>query len=347
MMKIELFILSGFLGSGKTSLLLEHLKQADTRDTAVIVNEVGQINIDGAVIVADASVPAIQLSNGCICCSLVHDLQTTITSLQADRIARGEKPLRRIVLECSGLSRPGPIIRSLQRLPGLVLDVRVIATFDAINGHRSLAEHDEVAAQLAAADVLVMTKLDLADAIDRQAAAATLRSVNPWALLIDEESVALRAKRAFRVISHEKRSSSPTLGILPPLTRGAETAAVREHAEISTFLITLETRMDWESISLWLDDLASFCGDRLLRLKGMVHPTDCNHAVLIQSVGAVFSTPRPLPLQALETLGVVLITRGLNASELAAVDERTLTKIQDWREVRTPLSRSSASISAR
>lgn len=346
MMKIQLFILSGFLGSGKTSLLLEHLKQADTRDTAVIVNEVGQINIDGAVIVADASVPAIQLSNGCICCSLVHDLQTTIANLQADRIARGETPFRRIVLECSGLSRPGPIIRSLQRLPGLVLDVRVMATFDAVNGHRSLAEHDEVAAQLAAADVVIMTKLDVVNAVGRQAAAETLRSVNPLALLIDEDNAALRAERAFGAFSHEKRSASATLGMFTSLTNGPEVAAVKSHPKISTFLITLETGMDWESISLWLDDLASFCGDRMLRLKGMVQPTDCQHAVLIQSVGAVFATPRVLPLQAPETLGVVLIARGFDAADLAAVDVRTQTLVQDWREVRAPGARTSAAITA-
>lgn len=311
----ELLLLCGFLGSGKTSLLVQHLAQADTRDTAVIVNEVGQIDIDGAVVAADASLPSVLLSNGCVCCSLVNDLQATVTALQADRAVRGQPPFRRIVLECSGLSRPGPILRSLHRLPGPALDVRVLTTFDALQGERWLATHDEAAAQLAAAQAIVLTKTDLVGRAPRRAAAALLHQLNPLAAVIDEAEPTLRARRAFDPVTTLPCPS----GVAELPQDNAPRLNLLAHRRIRTMRVDMCRTLDWERLSLWFDDLASFCGDRLLRLKGFVQPSDSPHPVLVQSVGTLFSAPRPVPAHAGRRLGLVLITRGLSAAEIQAI----------------------------
>lgn len=326
----ELVLLCGFLGSGKTSLLVQHLAQADTRDTAVIVNEVGQIDIDGAVVAADASLPSVLLSNGCVCCSLVNDLQATVAALQADRAARAQPPFARIVLECSGLSRPGPILRSLHRLPGPALDVRVLATFDALQGERWLATHDEAAAQLAAAQAIVLTKTDQVGMDQQRTAVALLHQLNPLAVVIDEADPALRALRAFDPATVPRPSGAPDLthehcphADAPPLNLLA-------HHRIRTLRVDMSPTLDWERVSLWLDDLASFCGDRLLRLKGFVQPSDSPHPVLVQSVGTLFSAPRPVPAHAGQRPGLVLITRGLSAAEIEAIDPARDARVREW-----------------
>ncbi|HVR54482.1 MAG TPA: GTP-binding protein [Pseudorhodoferax sp.] len=327
----ELLLLCGFLGSGKTSLLVQHLAQADTRDTAVIVNEVGQIDIDGAVVAADASLPSVLLSNGCVCCSLVNDLQATIGALQADRAARGQPPFARIVLECSGLSRPGPILRSLHRLPGPAWDVRVLATFDLLHGERWLATHDEAAAQLAAAQAIVLTKTDLVGEEPRQAATALLRQLNPLAVVVDEAGPALRARRAF-----DPATVAAACGVVPLPQDDAPRAQLLAHRRIRTLRLDLDPALDWEHLSLWLDDLVGFCGDRLLRLKGFVQPSDSPSPVLVQSVGTLFSPPRPVPAHAGKRLGLVLITRGLSAAEIETLDPACAARVRAWSEYGAP-----------
>lgn len=323
----ELIVLSGFLGSGKTSLLVSHLAQVDTSDTAVIVNEVGQVDIDGAVVAADASLPSVLLSNGCVCCSLMNDLQTTIAALQGDRAERRLRPFTRIVLECSGLSRPGPIIRSLHRVRGPALDVRVLATFDTLQGERWLLAHDEVAAQLAAAQAIVLTKTDQATAEQRREAMALLLQLNPLATVIDEADPALRARRAFDTVAVP---ALPTPVAWKEMPHGDMRRLRLGHRRTRTLWVELNPTWNWEHMSLWLDDLASFCGERLLRLKGFVQPSDSQYPVLVQSVGTLFSAPRPVPAHSGQRLGLVLITRGLSAHEIEALDPQRNTSVRDW-----------------
>lgn len=89
---------------------------------------------------------------------------------------------------------------------------------------------------------------------------------------------------------------------------------------MKTFLVRLNPDLEWERIAAWRDDVASFCGDRLLRLKASVRPSDCQASVLIQSVGTVLSAPRPMHRAKLAQLGLVIITRGLSATDLDAID---------------------------
>lgn len=322
---LELTLLCGFLGSGKTTLLTDHLRGGAARDTAVIVNEVGQIDVDGAVIAAGASVPTVMLSNGCVCCSIVNELSSTIEQLFADRVARGEPPLRRIVVECSGLSTPGPILRSLARLPVKALQARVVSTFDVQRGADWLRLHREAASQLAAAHTVVFTKLDLASAPQRTLALQAVASVNPLARVVDEADAAQRAHLAFPA----RGEALAEAGI--HAVDGPEDAAAGlslMHGAVRTWWVRFGAETAWDDVASWLDDLTDLCGERLLRLKGFVKPADEPRPLLLQSVGTVFSAPRPVRSEDMRDEGLVLITRDLGAEELQALGSGCVSSIR-------------------
>ena len=123
---IDFFVLTGFLGSGKTTLLRDFLTSPEAADTAVIVNEVGEIGLDGIVLREGGDgVPMAMLSNGCVCCQIGSYLAFTIDRLIAGKRPDGG-PLRRIILETSGLAKPGPVLRALATLAEHRMRVAVI-----------------------------------------------------------------------------------------------------------------------------------------------------------------------------------------------------------------------------
>ncbi len=194
----EFHILCGFLGSGKTTLLLDFLATPEAADTAVLVNDVGAIDVDGVVVAGSATgAPVTMLANGCVCCSVGSELVGTVDGLVWDRAEAGLPPFRRMILECSGLSRPGPIVRSLADLGAHDFRVRVLSTFDAGQGADHAAHFEEAAAQLAAAQSVVLTKLDLPGAPSPDAGADAARALAPLAQVIAEPDRRARALAAF------------------------------------------------------------------------------------------------------------------------------------------------------
>jgi G3E family GTPase len=297
----EFILLAGFLGSGKTTLLRDWLALPEAAGTAVIVNEAGEIDIDGAVIAASGPLPLALLSNGCVCCSLINDLVFTVQSLLEQRAKAGLPPYRRIILEASGLSRPGPILRSLGPLAPLGLRVRAVATCDAAQAAARAAHFDEFAAQLAAADVIVLTKLDQADGA---AAGALAAAINPLAARVAEPDPAARARAAF--------TTPPGGAAVPPTA-----AAPAPHPRIGVHLVTFTEAAGWNDRLDWLEDLAAFAGERLLRVKGFLHPPgDEGTALLVQVVGTLFSPLARLVRGPRTPEGLVVIARDLSASDL-------------------------------
>src|SRR6185503_9534355 len=177
----DFVVLTGFLGSGKTTLLRDFLAGPEAADTAVIVNEAGEIGLDGVILnEGGGDTPIAMLSNGCICCQAGSDLAYTIDRLLSSERPGATGPLRRIVLETSGLSKPGPVLRQLAGLAAHRLRVSVLATFDATRG-AEVAAFEEAAAQWAAAHRIVVTK---ADAVSPEALARATQEIavlNPLA----------------------------------------------------------------------------------------------------------------------------------------------------------------------
>lgn len=308
-MPVDLILLSGFLGSGKTTLLVDFLRRDAAGETGVIINEVGEIGVDGAI-VAESNVPMLELANGCVCCSLRSGLVHTVGALLDAPRQDGRAPLRRVILETSGLSRPGPIIASLAdaELAARDLRVSVVTTFDCEAGAFRAAQFDEAAAQLAAAQRIVFTKLDRVSADSIQQHRGVVAGINPLAQVVANPERAGAVAQAFAAMQSLAGAAGPSLLAAPP-------EALR-HPRIHVMTGWTRPHLAWSDLAAWLDDLAGLCGDRLLRLKAIVHVTACDEPVLIQSVGTTFSAPQRLRSYSAGEDVFVVITRDIDADEI-------------------------------
>ena len=160
---VPVTVLTGFLGSGKTTLINRILKEAHGRRFAVIENEYGEINVDADLLVKDGGETVVQLTNGCVCCTVRGDLANALNDL-ASRRDKGEIAFDHVLIEPTGLADPGPIVRTFMAetevLSKYFLD-GVVTLFDALNGERNLTESVEAQAQLGYADRILVTKIDL------------------------------------------------------------------------------------------------------------------------------------------------------------------------------------------
>ncbi|ANN65131.1 GTP-binding protein [Bordetella bronchialis] len=335
---VELIVLCGFLGSGKTSLLVDFLRAEDAGDTAVIVNEAGEIGVDGAIVADGGSgVPMTLLANGCVCCSLRSGLVDTVHALLNAPRPDG-RPLARIILETSGLSRPGPIIASLAdpELVGRGLRLCVVTTYDCARGPLGDEQFEEAAAQFAAAQRIVLTKTDLASPGEASPGetspgetspgvaspgedgvlglhAARARALNPLAEIVAETDRALAVARAFAPLA---AAAATDMALAALNAAGAAAIAGRDalidHPRIRVWRGTVRQPVAWSAFSTWLDDLAGLCGDRLLRLKALLRVSDCPEPVLVQSVGTTFGMPRRMATVSPDQDVLIVITRDLD-----------------------------------
>jgi G3E family GTPase len=297
---IDFVVLTGFLGSGKTTLLRDYLTMPEAAGTAVIVNEVGEIGLDGALIAESASgLQIAMLANGCVCCAPGSDLAVTVEQL-VDGLGA---TLRRIVLETSGLSKPGPILRGLATLAPLGLRVSVVTTFDCLRGAEA-SDFEEAAAQWAGAGALVLTKRDIASPIQMETARTMAKSVNPMAEIIDVADRGACVLAAFAA-RPAQRTVMPEAGGSP-------------HPRIAVMLVRWIAKPAWDDLAMWLDNLCGLLGDRLLRVKGVVEVMGHEQPLLVQSVGTMFSAPRPFS-GPMDAPFLVVIARDASASELAQV----------------------------
>jgi G3E family GTPase len=304
----DFVILTGFLGTGKTTLLRDFLKRPDGGDTAVIVNEVGEIGLDGAILRESGSdAPIAMLANGCVCCKAGNDLAETIAMvLEAER-PNAAGPLRQIVMETSGLSKPGPILRQIAFSP-CRFPVTILATFDAERWAKTMA-FDEAVAQWAAAHRIVITKTDTVSEARLAQLGAEITALNPLA-----EIVATR-DRAIAVASTFARL--PRVTPMPDFSAPPRTTA---HPRVAPHLVRPRNLLAYDDLAAWLDNLAGMLGERLLRLKGLIRIAEFPQPVLVQSVGTMFSAPRPFNgACASEASFLVIIARDLERSELEAV----------------------------
>src|SRR5437868_7991041 len=163
--RLPVVAVTGFLGSGKTTLIRAFLDKPEGANTAVVVNEYGEIGIDNTLLRSSSDVTVL-LGNGCLCCNIRTDLQETLRGLFADR-ARGAVPsFERVVIETSGLADPGPVLQTLATDRGLGREFHLqslVTVVDAVAGAGNLARMPEARHQAALADRVVLTKADLAD----------------------------------------------------------------------------------------------------------------------------------------------------------------------------------------
>lgn len=286
-------VLTGFLGSGKTTLLNRMLRHPGLADTAVIVNEFGEVGIDH-LLVETALEDAVLLKSGCVCCSIRGDLVDTLLLL-ASRRDHGEIPdFARVVVETTGLADPAPVLHTMLTEPGVTERFRlgnVVTTVDAINGLNQLRTYGEPERQAAAADRLVVTKTDLA-APDRIAKlVARLKHINPLSpvfevangeidpeLLIGDDGITERQLDLEWAAGAEDHGSH---------AHGAE-------GEVQSFCVVRDTPIDGRAIRKWLGSLISLRGSDILRIKGIVDVAGADRPVVVQGVQHLFHPPETL-----------------------------------------------------
>ena len=170
--KLPVALITGFLGSGKTTLLARMLKHASMAKTAVIINEFGEIGLDHDLVeTSQDDDNIVELSSGCLCCTVRGDLVRTIHDLYGKRQDGRIKPFERLVIETTGLADPAPILQTLMQDAAIDHFFRlesVITLVDAVNGEATLDRHEEAVKQAAVADRLVITKTDLATPEERK-----------------------------------------------------------------------------------------------------------------------------------------------------------------------------------
>lgn len=315
---IDFFVLTGFLGSGKTSLLRDVLSAETASDTAVIVNEAGEVGLDGVLLRESGDdVPLAMLSNGCVCCQVGSDLAFTIDRLIMAPRPAGLPPLRRIILETSGLSMPGPVLRQLATLAEHRMRVAVIATYDLTRG-LAVAAFEEAAAQWAAAHRIVATKADLAPAA-LAGSPVSIAQLNPVAEPIANADRAVIVAAAFAPLT----ASLPLREVAPDLTAA--------HPRLALCLVRPRAEITYADLAGWLDNVAGRLGERLLRIKGLVKIHEAPRPLLVESVGTVFSPPRQLTAEKPPAPFIVVIARDIARDELEQVEPMGLFTFS-WRE---------------
>jgi G3E family GTPase len=342
---IPISVITGFLGSGKTTLLSRLLKHPDMADTAVLINEFGEIGLDHHLVEA-VSGEMVVMDSGCLCCTIRGDLAQSLRTLYFRRV-RGEIPqFRRVVIETTGLADPAPILQTLMEDPIIESYYRldtVVTTVDAVNGASQLDAQFESVKQAAVADRLLLTKCDIATPEGIGSLKGRLKALNPGA--------------PFYEVSHGDVAPAKLFGagLYDPATKSvdvqnwlrAEAVEAHEHDHhhhhdhdhaghdhhdhdhakqdvnrhddrISATCLTFDAPIDWEAFSLWMGSLARYRGEDLLRVKGILNVAGEERPVAVHGVQHVFHPPARLPAWPTDDRRsrLVLITRDMDRAFL-------------------------------
>ncbi len=321
--RIPVILLTGFLGAGKTTLLNHLLRQPEMAGSAVLINELGAVGVDHHL-VEQVDETLVVLDSGCICCSVQGDLVRALKGLFMRALRREIGPLRRIVIETTGLADPAPVIHTLMAEPFISERYRcdgVITAVDATHGLQQLGAHREAVRQVAMADRLLITKCDLADEPGRTALAERLAELNPGARQIEvsggkvavdaifgcglydpagktpdvaawlgEEAVRAQRTRAAQRAPAWRR---PGAGHAPGA--GDETAPSRHDAGVTSFVLSFDAPLPWFEFSDALDLLLQVYGARILRIKGLLNVAGDPLPRVLQCVQHSVYPPTSLP----------------------------------------------------
>ncbi|HEV3396295.1 MAG TPA: GTP-binding protein [Xanthobacteraceae bacterium] len=303
---LPLTVLTGFLGAGKTSLLNRLIKDPALADTAVLINEFGEIGLDH-LLVEKISDDLVLLPSGCVCCTMRGDLIDALERLLRDLDNRRAE-LRRVVLETTGLADPAPVLHTVMMHPYLVMRYRldgVVTVVDAVNGLATLGRHPEAMKQVATADRLALAKTDLIDTPERREAAAQLiarlKRLNPAAPILDVAANEASAARLINCGLYDPDSKVPDVRRwLAEEAYAASTPAAHDHhhddERIRSLALASDRALPAATFDMFLDLLRALHGPNLLRVKGIVKIAETpDTPVVIHGVQHVFHPPASLP----------------------------------------------------
>ena len=310
--KIPVTVVTGFLGSGKTTLIRELLRTPEGANTAVVINEFGAVGIDDALIRASSDATVL-LGNGCLCCTVRTDLQESLRTLFAERAQGAVPSFQRVIIETSGLADPGPVLQTFasDRALGDEFHLQALVTVvDAPGGAGNLDHMPEARTQVALADRIVLTKTDIAD-------------VTAVAALTDR----IRELTAAPLATARHGAIDPALLLDESLDLAARVAQYEhDHAHahshgIDSFALFFDAPLPWGVLEQAMAVLTALRGPDLLRVKGLVAVEGCRGPVVVHAVQHI--AHRPVELEAWpdndRRARLVFITRNLARAEVDAL----------------------------
>ena len=323
--RIPVSVLTGFLGSGKTTLLSRLLRDPAMQDTAVVINEFGEVGLDH-MLVESSSDDVVVMDSGCLCCTIRGDLIDTLRNLFRRRVTGDVPEFARLIIETTGLADPAPILHTLMTDPLLAARYRldgVITTVDGVNGLAQLDAQFEPVKQAAVADRLLITKQDLADREILDTLVERLRTINPAAPIHAVSHGEIDPDTLFGAGLYDPKTKSPDVERW--LREEAYADAQDDHHHhhhdrnrhddrIRAFCLTAEEPMRWDAFADWMEALIATHGEALLRVKGILNVTDTDKPVAVHGVQHVFHPPAVLENwpDGDRRSRIVMITRDLN-----------------------------------
>jgi G3E family GTPase len=306
-------ILTGFLGSGKTTLLKRVLQEAHGQKIAVIENEFGEENIDNDILVSDTTEQIIQMSNGCICCTIREDLRTTLRDL-AEKKRKGELDFERVVIETTGLADPGPVAQTFfmddEIAESFLLD-SILTLVDAKHAAQQLNDRQEARRQVGFADQIFISKTDLVTPEETAALMHRLKHMNPRA---PQKAVHFGEVALSEVFDLRGFNLNTKLEIDPDFLKeedeghdhGHAHDHAHEHAEgehcdhpshqhdhghhhhhdddVKSFVFRSDRAFDAAKLEDFLGAIVNIYGPRMLRYKGVLHMKGTERKVIFQGV---------------------------------------------------------------
>jgi len=352
--RLPVSVLTGFLGSGKTTVLNHLIGQPALSRTLVLINEFGEIGLDHQLVAFSRDDVVVEMSSGCLCCTIRGDLVRTLRDAPG-RFARGGKLwFDRVIIETTGLADPAPILHTLMTDRVIARRFRldgVITTVDAVNGGDTLGRQVEWVKQAAVADRLLITKTDLVDHDVLHRLQDRLRAINPSAPQIIAENGTVDPVVLFDAGLYDPKTKSLDVqnwlkaeAYAEPHDHGHDHQHAHEHghehgsdghghehdhdhahndvnrhdAHIKAVCLTIDEPIDGDALNFWLDTLLVLRGADLLRTKGIINVVGLDGPIVIHGVQHIFHPPVMLkewPSQDRRSR-VVFVTRDIDEATL-------------------------------
>ena len=320
---IPVTLLTGFLGSGKTTVLNHLVTQSELADALVIINEFGEMALDHMMVAHSTENLVMEMSSGCVCCNIRGDLVKALEDITQLYSHNCQSKFRRVLIETTGLADPAPIIHTLMSHPRVARRYRldgIVATLDLATGMHTLDQHSEAIKQAAMADALLLTKSDLATHDQRETLLNRLESINPSASRWEVHNGEIEVHKVLNLgLFSAERKTPDVARWLSEEAYEAEHAHTHAHDHhdydhsdhsghshhhhdvnrhddhIRAFCYTIEQAITRQTLADWLDLLTSFAGNQILRVKGILNVEGNAKPVVVHGVQHIFHPPASLP----------------------------------------------------